>query len=632
MKKKVSFLWSTIGLASFFLGTACGTLEASPSAADALKLVPTQKGVDYETPSEKEAKDCQISAPKIDGKIGWIVENPAGLLLRRFLDTNGDNKVDQWCYYKDGVEVYRDIDSNFDKKADQFRWFNTGGCRFGIDADQDGQIDAWKTISAEEVTSEAVAAWAENDLPRFECLLPSKAEIEKLGLGEKAQKRLAEAIAQAKTEFQKTAATQKVLTPKSKWIQFGGSKPGIVPEGTGGSTKDLRVYENVTAIVETDGKTGEIQIGTLVQIGDTWRLIRAPQLTSNSEMLAGGFFFQPESLNRANLPGSAGADGNQDHLAELEKIDAQLQKATSPEAQAKLNARRAELFEKMADAATTPEDRALWLRQSIDMVNAAVLGGTFSDGTKHLKQLYEKLKKNPKDRDLAAYARFRQLSAEYAESFKAPKPDYQKIQNDWIENLTQFVKEYPDSPDTAEAMLQLAMSQEFAGEEKESIRWYGQIVKDFPKSPVAQKADGAKRRLESVGKPIPLRAKAINGKTVDLSKFRGRTVVIQYWASWSDPAKADMATLKELLSKYGSKLGVIGVNLDVDRGQMESFLKENRLPWHQVFEKGGLDSRLANELGIMTVPTMILIDSKGRVVRRNVEVAELDGELKKLIR
>ena len=53
--------------------------------------------------------------------------------LRKFVDTNDDNVVDQWSYYKDGVEVYRDIDSNYNGKADQYRWFHTGGSRWGLD-------------------------------------------------------------------------------------------------------------------------------------------------------------------------------------------------------------------------------------------------------------------------------------------------------------------------------------------------------------------------------------------------------------------------------------------------------------------------------------------------------------------
>ena len=76
-----------------------------------------------------------------------MVKTDGSQVLRRFLDTNGDNKVDQWCYFKDGIEIYRDIDANFNNKADQYRWLGTAGTRWGLDDDENGQIDSWKVIS-----------------------------------------------------------------------------------------------------------------------------------------------------------------------------------------------------------------------------------------------------------------------------------------------------------------------------------------------------------------------------------------------------------------------------------------------------------------------------------------------------
>jgi len=118
------------------------------------------------------------------GGTGWLVFNSAGQLLRRFLDTNGDNKIDQWCYYKNGIEVYRDIDSNQNGKADQYRWLGTGGTRWGLDDNEDGRIDRWKVISAEEVSAEVVAALRTADEKRFQRLLLGSEELKALGLGE----------------------------------------------------------------------------------------------------------------------------------------------------------------------------------------------------------------------------------------------------------------------------------------------------------------------------------------------------------------------------------------------------------------------------------------------------------------
>src|SRR6185369_10940497 len=105
------------------------------------------------------------------------VRDGNGQILREFVDTNGDNIVDRWGYFNDGVEVYRDIDSDYNGRADQYRWLNTAGTRWAIDKNEDGIIDSWKVISAEEATAEAVAALKNRDSARFARLLLQPTEI-----------------------------------------------------------------------------------------------------------------------------------------------------------------------------------------------------------------------------------------------------------------------------------------------------------------------------------------------------------------------------------------------------------------------------------------------------------------------
>ncbi len=93
-------------------------------------------------------------------------------------DTNKDNRLDRWCYYNAGVEVYRESDTDFNEVADEFRWLSTEGLRWGKDANEDGVVDAWNMISAEEVTAEVVRATASRDADRFARLLITESEIE----------------------------------------------------------------------------------------------------------------------------------------------------------------------------------------------------------------------------------------------------------------------------------------------------------------------------------------------------------------------------------------------------------------------------------------------------------------------
>lgn len=621
---------SVVALASL----SCPARAATPSAEQAFKLAPLQPGVDYDRPGPDEAAKCKIEARKSNGHVGWIVESPAGMILRKFVDTNGDNVVDQWSYYKDGLEVYRDVDSNFNGKADQYRWFHTGGSRWGVDANENGAIDSWKSISAEEVTSEVIAAIATHDAERFSRLLLTPVELKSLGLGKSRADSVAEKTAKAASGFKAMSARQKVIGSDAAWAQFSANRPGVVPAGTDLSTKDMRVYENVVAIAESGGKLAQVQIGTLVQVGDVWRVIDMPQPAGegHADAAPSGFFFQAAMTRRSGTTGNGPSEAAQKLLADLERLDREAAQADSPADQTKMTNRRADLLERIAAAAKNPDERAMWVRQLADMISAAVQSGACPDGSDRLKTLFEKLQKSDADKPLAAYVKFRQMTAAYVLAMQAPKADYAKIQSHWLKTLEQYIADYPTTTDAAEAMLQLAINEEFVGQEEDAKKWYIRIVQEFPESPAAKKAAGAQTRLDSVGKLVALSGRSPLGSHVDLAKYRGKVVLIQYWASWSAPAKTDMATLKDLWNKHGRSLMVIGVNLDNNVKDLNAYLAENPLPWPQIHEEGGLDSRPANLLGILTVPTMILVDRQGKVVNRNVAIADVESEVKKLVK
>ncbi len=286
----------------------------------------------------------------------------------------------------------------------------------------------------------------------------------------------------------------------------------------------------------------------------------------------------------------------------------------------------------VADQAKTAEERIQWSRQLADTLSAGVQSGKLPDGEKRLQALWENAQKDT-DKNLAAYIKIRLLTADYARAISAPKDvDVAKIQADWLKNLEQYIADYPLSPDAAEAMLQLGIAREYAGQDDGAKKWYERIGREFADSPQAKKAAGAARRIDSVGTVLNLSGKGSGGETVDLASYRGKAVLVQYWATWSESAKNDMATLKQLAAKYRGSFDVIGVSVDSNVKTLKAYLAENPLPWQQIFEEGGQDSRPANALGIITVPTMILVDPQGKVVNRNIQTAEIEAELKKLLK
>jgi thiol-disulfide isomerase/thioredoxin len=616
-------------LAGSLIGAGlCGVVHAeSPSPAQALKLVPMQKDAEFDRPTE--AENCTIKAEKIGGKTGWVVRSSSGQILRNFVDTNKDNVVDQWSYFKGGIETYRDIDSNFNGKADQSRWLNVGGTRWGIDRNEDGKIDLWKAISAEELTAEIVAAIATQDADRFARLLATPAEIKSLGLDSAKAADLSAKSAAAAGSFAKLAQEKELLSPDSKWVFFGGGKPGTVPPSGDGSN-EVTVYEGVTAMVDSSGKVGQVEIGTLIRINDCWRAIDVPNALSGNR----GFAFY--GANQREEVAAGGTQGPSEEilasLRDLEAIDKSMAKAASPEELGKLNAKRADIVEKLAKDADSPEDRDTWYRDLGDTVLAAVQTGAYPDGVQRLKEVADQLAESEDASNAEAMIRFRLMKAEYYLA-QANGENFTEVQNKWLEDLEKFVAAHPQSSDAADAMMELATAYEFSGSDTKAIKWYGEIVKNFPKAASYATAKGAQERLASVGKPIEVAGKLFGSKAAtSLARYKNKVVLLHYWSSDVELCRAEIPQLQEMLAKYGkSGFAILSVSLDRDSKDLQAYLAAKKLPWEVIYEPGGINSRLGTEMGIHTLPTMLLIDKQGRVANRSIHAAELDSELRKLL-
>src|ERR1700730_9152629 len=190
----------------------CGsgaTVWSPPTVAQMLGIRPKQHGVNYSTPKPEELETCKVelvTGPK-RGSTGWLLRDPQGRPLRRFFDTNGPTaafpkgKVNVLSYYLDGVEVYRETDSNLNGKIDQYRWLNSGGMKWGTDADEDGKIDSWRMISADEASQEIFQAVLAKDFARVQALWITDAEVKSLGLPAAEVNRIRSLPEEAQEEF-----------------------------------------------------------------------------------------------------------------------------------------------------------------------------------------------------------------------------------------------------------------------------------------------------------------------------------------------------------------------------------------------------------------------------------------------
>ena len=99
-----------------------------------------------------------------------------------------------------------------------------------------------------------------------------------------------------------------------------------------------------------------------------------------------------------------------------------------------------------------------------------------------------------------------------------------------------------------------------------------------------------------------------------LSELRGKPLIINVWASWCGPCRAEMGSLERLSRRFGGKqFNIIGISTDDDASAAAAFLRQSKVTFDNYLDRNLV---LENMLGADTIPLTILIDAQGRVLRK----------------
>jgi thiol-disulfide isomerase/thioredoxin len=618
--------------AAVLLGGAVAAHAApAPQPAQMLQFKPRQPGINIGTPTDADIAKCAVELVKgqklASGKSasGWLLKDPQGRPLRRFYDSDGDNQIDVWSYYLNGEECYREVDTNANGKPDQFRWLGPNGSKWGVDVNEDGKIDNWKVISPEEVSQEIFAAVRDNDFARLQALTLSKADVEALELPTAEANRLTAKLANAGKTFQTTAAALTKVGEKGKWVHLELAPPECTTADALGGKADLIRYKSGTILFSVGEKDHDfLQTGELVLVGRAWRVLEAPVPGNVAPNANGG-----GAVANTNLDPAV-----KDFIDELKKIDEKYKDAGTPALIAEYNLARAVVLEKIVNALKDPKEREEWIKQVADCYSTAAQNG---NQAAHARLVVWKaaVVKDMTGSPVVPYVVYREMSAEYSIKLTTVKPaDMPKLQEEWKDKLAKFVQDYPASEDAPDALMQLGMVNEFVGKETEAKNWYGDLVKNFAKSPMAPKAEGAIKRLGLEGQPLELTAPVLGTKAAfDLKSLKGKVVIVYYWAGWNGQCVSDFAKIKDVLSKYGPKgVELVTVNLDAKEEDAAKFLQNTPVAGTHLHQPGGLDSPPAVSYGIMVLPNTFVVDATGKVANRNAQIGTLEDDLKKLVK
>jgi len=177
---------------------------------------------------------------------------------------------------------------------------------------------------------------------------------------------------------------------------------------------------------------------------------------------------------------------------------------------------------------------------------------------------------------------------------------------------------------------------------------WAQVVRDFPDTLAARGAAislaklGAKAAAEpgpnvpvglEVGQRFPdFNETDIAGQPLSVATYRGRVTMIDFWATWCGPCRAEMPNVIATYNRYYAQgFNIIGVSLDNDRNAVLQFTQAQGMAWQQYFDGKGWHNKLATQYGVNRIPMDYLLDRHGVIIGKGLRGEELQQAVAKAV-
>jgi thiol-disulfide isomerase/thioredoxin len=195
--------------------------------------------------------------------------------------------------------------------------------------------------------------------------------------------------------------------------------------------------------------------------------------------------------------------------------------------------------------------------------------------------------------------------------------------------LHQYAADYPANPALDVDKYKVAMALK-GGAPDASMA----LLKELTESGNAKLAETARSQMEAADKmkaALDIHYTAVDGRDVDLTKLRGKVVLVDFRATWCGPCKAEVPHVVEAYQKLHDKgFEIVGVSLDQDKNALTAYTAAHGMTWPQYFDGKGWQNQIATEFGVQSIPAMWLVNKQGYVVTTNGR-ADLEGEVEKLL-
>ena len=139
-------------------------------------------------------------------------------------------------------------------------------------------------------------------------------------------------------------------------------------------------------------------------------------------------------------------------------------------------------------------------------------------------------------------------------------------------------------------------------------------------------------RLRVGAAPLELKATDLAGQPISFDDYKGKVVLVDFWATWCPPCRDEMPNVIATYNKYHDKgFDIIGISLDKDKDALDKYIADNKMPWRQVFDGKFWDSEVPKQFGVQAIPFAMVIGRDGKIAAVNARGPALETAVAKAL-